>query len=138
MWKVDSPTAPIVTRTGPVVASIDLLACGCYIKPICGPRPLFQFTPADFTPVESHLQKWRFDADVLPRVRILTSAKGQAVHAVLAAYVSERSYALSEHYFADVEAFDASREEAAVASWLQSHDADSGQEVLVSHGSTGV
>jgi len=108
------------------------------MEPMNSPRALFEFTPTDFTPVESHLEKWRFDADVLPHVRLLSPTKGRAIHTVLADYVSDRIYALSERYFADVEEFDASRDEAEVASWLRSHDADTGQDVLVSHGSRGV
>src|SRR4051794_12650669 len=100
----------------------------CYRDPMNSPRALFEFTPTDFAPMESHLAQWRFDADVLPHVRLLSAATGRAIHAILADYVSNRLYALSERYFADVEEFDASRDEAEVASWLRSHDADAGQD----------
>jgi len=102
-------------------------------------RALFQFTPEDFASIEDHIQKWRFDVDVLPDVRILNAATGRAVHDVLSRYVSDHDYyALSEHYVIAVEECDASRDDAAVAFWLRRHDTNASQDVLVSHGSRGV
>lgn len=64
--------------------------------------------------------------------------RARRVFGVLSQYVSNRAYALSEHYFTAVEECDASRDDASVASWLRLHDADATQDVLVSHRSQGV
>jgi hypothetical protein len=103
-----------------------------------GIRPAFHFTPEDFASIEDHLARWRFDDDVLPHVRLLTTTTGRTVHHILAQYLSNRAYALSEQYFSAVEARDTSGDEAPVAAWLQRHDPDAAQDVIVSHGSKGV
>jgi hypothetical protein len=97
-------------------------------------RAVFQFTEPDFASLDGHSQRWRFDAEVRPHVRLLTAATGRAVDAALDRYVGPHDYTLSTDHVRDIEEHDASGDDAVVASWLRAHEMDLTLEVVVSHG----
>jgi hypothetical protein len=104
-----------------------------------GKRAAFQFTAQDVVPLGDRGQRWRFETEVQPHVRLLTPTTARAVHTDLVArYISTRAFSLAADKVHAIEEYDASGDDGLVASWLRSHETDMTLDVLVSHGSLGV